>query len=218
MKNIDYNSFIGLQFGYLTITGFGEPKKRNDGRNHVTANWKCKCGKEGNSVFTLIKAGHTNSCGCYRYERVKKVNSRHGLSSHPLYQVYEGMNDRCYNPMNKQYHDYGGRGIIVCESWVNDKLSFFNWALQSGWAEGLEIDRINNDDNYSPANCRFVTRKVNNRNKRNNRLVVFKNESKTLAEWCEILSFKYTIALRRIYRGWTTEEVFNTPIGQRIKF
>lgn len=216
MKHIDYAAYIGQKFGYLTITEIGLPRKRNDGRNHVTANWQCECGKEGNSVLTLIKTGHTNSCGCYREVRIKEANTKHGLSHHSLYQVYEGMKDRCYNPKCDHFKNYGGRGIKVCQLWLNDNKIFFKWAIENGWKKDLELDRKNNNGDYAPFNCRFITRTLNQRNKRNNRIIEYKGQKKTLVEWCNELGLKYSIILRRIIRGWSTDLAFNTEYNKRL--
>ncbi len=86
---------------------------------------------------------------------------RHGLKHHPLYQVWANMKQRCHNERHIQYPEYGGRSIGVCQEWQNDFLFFYDWAIENGWAEGLEIDRKDNDGNYSPDNCRFVTRRIN---------------------------------------------------------
>jgi len=95
---------------------------------------------------------------------------KHGLSSHknrhPLYQKWRHIKGRCYNPNNSSYHNYGGRGIKMCDSWKNNPLKFINWALKNGWEEGLVIDRINVDGNYSPQNCRFVNLQISSLNRR----------------------------------------------------
>ena len=90
--------------------------------------------------------------------------SKHGLYYHPLYRVWAGMKHRCGNEDADYYKDYGGRGISVCDEWIENPKSFIKWALSHGWEKGLEIDRENNDGNYTPNNCRFVDRTTNNNN------------------------------------------------------
>lgn len=216
MKNTNYDSFIGQTFGYLTITGFGGLRKRQDGRNRVVANWKCKCGKIGMGTFTDIKIGHTKSCGCYREVRTKEANKTHGFSYHPLFHVYEGIKDRCYNPKSKHYKNYGGRGIKICDLWLSNKEVFFKWAIDNGWIKGLELDREDNNGDYSPFNCRFISKTLNQRNKRNNRIINYKGQKKTLSEWCIDFGLKYTIILKRILRGWSIELAFETPYNKRL--
>jgi len=90
----------------------------------------------------------------------------HGLSSHPLYKVYYSIKSRCYLSTDTAYHYYGGRGIVMCQEWKNSFISFYDWCITNGWVKGLDIDRRENDENYEPANCRLVERKINTRNKR----------------------------------------------------
>ena len=94
---------------------------------------------------------------------------KHGLSKDPLYSRWKTMKQRCYNPKCKSYKNYGGRGIQVCQEWKNDFLAFYNWAINNGYQKELEIDRKDNDGNYTPENCRFVTRSKNNKNRRKKR-------------------------------------------------
>ena len=89
---------------------------------------------------------------------------KHGYSRHPLYSVWNGIKNRCYNKNEKQYGVWGGRGISVCDEWINNPKAFIEWALKSGYKKGLFIDRINNDMDYEPNNCRFITRANSNRN------------------------------------------------------
>ncbi len=97
-------------------------------------------------------------------------HQRHGLRKHPLYNVWDGMKRRCHNSDNPHYKNYGGRGITIFAGWINNFRAFYNWAIANGWKKGLWIDRINNDGNYRPENCRFVTSAVNNQNRRSTKL------------------------------------------------
>ena len=96
----------------------------------------------------------------------KHKNYKHGLCEHPLYNVWKNMKKRCYNKNVYNYKSYGGRGIIVCDEWRNNFKAFYDWALNNDYEKGLEIDRVDNDGNYEPSNCRFVTRSENQKNKR----------------------------------------------------
>jgi len=128
---------------------------------------KCDCGNEITAITNnLTRGGHTTSCGCFRLERAIEASKTHGMSSHPLYLVYDGIMSRCLNKKNKRHKDYGGRGITVCDEWAEDKVKFFDWAQANGYEKGLEIDRRNNDGNYEPSNCRFVTPRENSLNRR----------------------------------------------------
>lgn len=115
-----------------------------------------------------------------------KGNSKHGLypDNAALFNVWQTMKGRCENPNRLKYKDYGGRGIKVCEEWQEAK-NFVLWALSNGYEKGLQLDRIDNDGNYCPANCRFVTPKENSRNRRNTKRLTVNGETKTVVEWCE---------------------------------
>jgi hypothetical protein len=121
--------------------------------------YKCGfCGKEFKANTQHILSGHTKSCGCY---------GKHNLSNTKLYEVWGAIKNRTLNPKNKQYNDYGGRGITICEEWL-DIHNFYNWAMSNGYEEdkGLSIDRIDNDGNYEPSNCRWTTSTIQTRNQR----------------------------------------------------
>lgn len=116
------------------------------------------------------------------------ANNRHGafMRNKRLYSTWITMIHRCEDPKREKYKDYGGRGISVCEEW-HDPNSFIDWAYSNGYHEGLQIDRINNDMGYSPDNCRWVTNKVNSRNRRNTVYLSMFGERKCVSEWCETL-------------------------------
>lgn len=117
----------------------------------------------------------------------------HGLSKHPLYSVWEYMKARCYNKNTIRYNNYGGRGIRICDEWRNIPKAFIEWGLSNGWQKGLQIDRIDNDGNYEPSNCRFVTNRKNNLNKRE-----FQSNNKTgfVGVWFDSQRNKYQSYLR----------------------
>jgi hypothetical protein len=127
---------------------------------------RCDCGAIKSFQLNNLLSGNTLSCGCQRtIAGSANPKFRHGLANHPLYRIWSGMIDRCSREKNKSYHRYGGRGITVCDEWRKDAASFIDWALSHGWQPHLQIDRENNDGNYEPGNCRFVTQKVNRNNR-----------------------------------------------------
>jgi len=128
--------------------------------------YKCSCGKEFKARSFLINHSITVSCGCYQSLCNKTRSTKHGLSKHPLCAVLGAIVSRTSNKDCKGYKNYGGRGITVCDAWKNNVEIFYNWAILNGYKEGLSIDRINNDGNYEPSNCRWAERTVQARNTR----------------------------------------------------
>lgn len=171
--------------------------------------WLCVCDC-GN--FTVVQSydltsGHTKSCGCLNRELVYKRSISHGNSNERLYNIYYNMRSRCYNNTDKNYKYYCGRGIEVCKEWLNDFQTFYDWAINNGYNDTLTIDRIDNNKGYSPSNCRWVTNKEQQRNKRNNRNITINGDTRCLKEWCEILNLNYKIVWQRLYKlGWTIEK------------
>lgn len=167
MKRIEYQP--NQKINNLTfLEDVGTKQKRR------IALFKCYCGVEFKTAISLVKIRHTTSCGCHQRERAIKSNTIHGLAYHPLTSVWANMKNRCYNTKVKSYKDYGGRGIAVCDEWRDNFKTFYDWAIRNGWSKGLTIDREKNNGDYKPDNCRFVTRAVNNQNKRNNKLTLDK--------------------------------------------
>lgn len=158
----------GDKYGRLTIIQEITPHVHPNGQKRRKILCRCECGNETEVILNSLRSGNTTSCGCKNKEG---THTTHGLTNHPLYKVWKGMKSRCYNSKTKQYGDWGGRGITVCQEWVYDFKSFYDFAMANGWKKGLEIDRINNEGNYEPSNCRFVTRQeniLNQRIKKNN--------------------------------------------------
>lgn len=130
----------------------------------------------------------------------------------PLYQCWGNIKTRCYNQKNARYKDYGGRGILMCKEWLDSFLNFKKWALGNGYQKGLEIDRIDNEDIYKPDNCRFVTSHENNRNKRNNVIVIEGDIKMCLKDYCGKYKFNYDAFLMKLKRGLTFKQAIMTAI------
>lgn len=121
--------------------------------------FKCpECENNFKSLVNAIKTSQKKSCGCLKN---KPSVYTHLLTKHPLYRKWSGMKTRVSNSNEHHYHRYGGRGIKICDEWKNDFLSFYNWAINNGWIKGLTIDRIDNDGNYEPSNCQWITMREN---------------------------------------------------------
>ena len=128
--------------------------------------YKCGfCGTNFKAIISHIKSKNTKSCGCYKKRRNEESHKTHGLKYTRLYNIWGCMKKRTLNPKNKQYNDYGGRGITICDEWKNDFMSFYNWAMENGYSDKLSIDRIDNDGNYEPSNCRWTIKTIQQRNR-----------------------------------------------------
>lgn len=199
-------------YGYLTvIENLGLKSVPNGDRiTHVLAT--CICGKIKEYRLADIKKGSTVSCGCYLRKIVSERSITHGLNKHALYQTYHRMKSRCYNPKTEMYKNYGGRGISVCIEWLSDFVAFYNWSLKNGWNKKLSLDRVNNDGNYSPDNCRWATTKQQNNNKRNNSIFSLNGVSHSIAEWSEIVNIDvYTLSKRLTKYKWPPEIALTKP-------
>lgn len=123
-----------------------------------------------------------------------------------LYRIYWAMKSRCYNKHYPHYKWYGARGITVCDEWLNDFMSFYNWAINNGYNDNLTLDRINSNMNYTPSNCRWANPKMQARNRRNNKYITINGETHCLKEWCEILNLNYNKIRQRLRYKWSIEK------------
>ena len=141
---------------------------------------------------------------------------RHNKTN-PLFNIWSNMKSRCTNPKSTYYLRYGGRGITVCEEWMNDFETFCEWAIENGYQEHLTLDRIDNDGNYEPSNCRWTTPKEQSRNRSSNHTITLDGETKTMIEWCETFNINYHTAQSRLNSGWDYEKTFKTPVKVKKK-
>ena len=132
------------------------------------------------------------------------------MSNSRLYSIYRGMKDRCYNQNIPEYHNYGGRGITICDEWLNDPSAFFKWSLENGYSDDLTIDRKDNDKGYSPDNCQWSTFVEQQNNKSNNTLLTKDEETHTIAEWSRILNISASTISTRLSKGYSDEEALRT--------
>ena len=178
---------IGKKFGRLTVVS----RAPNNKRGQTRWNCICECGNECVVLGTCLVRGMTQSCGCLWREAIEKSNVKHGLKrrgkTNHIAHIHKGMIYRCEHPNSNEYHNYGARGIKVCPEW-HDLETFAEWAIQNGCSDNKQIDRIDNNGDYCPSNCRFVDPTVNANNKRNNRFV-------------EIEGVKYTMAMAARHYG-----------------
>ena len=195
----------GKVFNYLTAIQFSH--KSSSAHYWV---FKCKCGNDVVINKTKVVTGATKSCGCYAVERAISDSTTHGLSNHRLYAKWNDVKNRCYNKKVSSYKIYGGRGVVMCDEWRNDFKCFYNWCIENGWEEGMQIDKDIKGDGllYSPGTCCFVTPKKNCNNRRSNRYIEYNGVVKTLMEWSEHFGVNPGTLFGRLSRGWSLDKAF----------
>ena len=207
------------RFGKLVVEKYIGIRKRQ-------AIWlcKCDCGNETYTVARQLMSGGTTSCGCSQLQTAHDIcikrNVTHGCSkTDTLYNIWKSMRGRCFNTNDKSYINYGERGITICKEWEKYP-SFKEWALSNGYKPGLSIDRINNDGNYCPENCRWTTREIQNSNKRSNVFLAYNGEVYTPKELARIKNIPVHRIYDRRHDGWTDEQIItyqeNRKMGAEI--
>ena len=178
---------------------------------------RCDCGNEKVVKSGNLKSGKTKSCGCFNSERIRLANkqkAKHGGCGTRLYGIWIDMRARCNVEKSINWHLYGGRGIKVCEEWQKDFSLFRDWALANGYEEGLQLDRVNNDGNYEPENCKWSTRSEQGNNRRTCKYITIGGITKTVSEWCEETGVNRCTAYNRINRGWLPEKAVTEKAGK----
>lgn len=176
---------VGERFGRLIVIEEIERRRTPNGKTERRFICKCDCGNTVNVPIHTLRNGTCKSCGCLRKETTSKNHKIHGKCKSKLYMVWRSMKDRCFREKSKQFKNYGGRGITVCDEWRNEYQSFEKWAIASGYREGLTIERIDNDKCYSPENCKWIPRSEQNKNRRTNHYLTYDGITKTLQEWAD---------------------------------
>jgi hypothetical protein len=209
-KNMDiacgcrsWDDLSGKKFGDLTAIKLIIDK---NGRKK----WECKC-KCGDILYRS-----TQYIKKFPYKCIREIMENTAYRN-KIKQIVWRMKSRCYDPSNQSYKNYGGRGIKVCDEWLNDSNAFVDWALENGYEKGLEIDRIDYNGDYCPENCRFADDYVQANNKRNNILVTYNGETKSLRRWCRELGLPYRKTHKRYTMyGWEVDRCFDEK--ERIGF
>ena len=189
---------VGKQYGELVVESF----EYRGGASFLFC--KCSCGNTTVVSQGNLNNGHTKSCGC------RKGSAIHGMSKTPLYSVWSGIKSRCYDKNNVKYHLYGGRGIAVCDEWLNDFKKFHD-DMCSGYKTGLQIDRRNNDKGYSKANCHWVTSGVNSKNRRTSLFVIYNGKKVYMADLADKSAVDYGTLKYRIKAGWDVNRAVTEP-------
>lgn len=208
------NNLTGMTFGRLQVI------KRAGSNKNKQALWLCECQCEKKTKLIVIGSdllrGHTQSCGCLQREIVCNIKTKHGQSFTALHNIWTNMKQRVCNKKCEAYQNYGGRGIKICDEWINSFESFYTWATNNGYKEGLTIERKNVNGDYCPENCTWASKLTQTRNRRNTQQVYYKNELKPLSQWCDELNLPYnTIRARINTYHWSIEKAFTTPIRRK---
>jgi hypothetical protein len=192
---------IKKKFGTLTVESEVFERNKN---GHILYNVVCDCGKQKQVLGSSLRSGASRSCNkCFL------LTGSHGMYKTREYSIWQSMKDRCYNPNNISFKNYGAKGIFVCERWIN---SFANFLSDMGESKGLSIDRINVYGNYEPSNCRWATPVTQARNRTNNKIYSYLGETLCASEWCKKLNMPSSTFNNRINRGWSIEETIIKPI------
>lgn len=206
MRNI-----IGEKHGLLEVLSFEKSEKK---KNHWRYYYKCKCecGKIKIINRDSLVSNKTQSCGCLKKQRVKEANSKHSLSQTRIYKIYKDIKKRCYNPKSSNYKIYGGKGVVMCEEWLNNFMNFYNWSIKNNYNDSLTIDRIDVNGNYEPSNCRWTTMKQQANNKTNNIYYEYNGEVFTGTQLSKKTGIKYNTIRSRISSGMSIDEALNKKL------
>lgn len=203
---MEAENLAGKKFTRLTVI----KRVENNKFNQVTWECLCDCGKTVYTTSGKLKSGNSKSCGCYSHDMIAERTRTHGCSGDRLYLVWTGIIRRCNNPNAKEYVRYGGRGIAVCDEWRKFE-NFKEWAEAQGYDNDAPrgkytIERIDNNGNYEPSNCKFAANKEQARNTRTNRLIQFNGKEMCIAEAAELAGLPYYLVYERIVRlGWSPD-------------
>jgi hypothetical protein len=200
-----YVDRVGMRFGKLEVI------KRVPNLPHERAKFlcKCDCGNEYIAMSNALFTGNTSSCGCYR--KSGDYNITHGLSHTKIFKTWNNMIQRCKDKKNK---NYSGRKIKVCKRWYNIYKFIKDMGLPP--SQKHSIDRINNNGNYTPSNCRWATKIEQCNNTRRNQFITFNNNTKTIAEWSKITGLSFNAIKYRIGAGWDVKKALETPSNRPI--
>lgn len=210
----------GKRFGRLIVIKRAEDYIQTSGKRVTMWECECDCSKKTIVQGSSLRSGNTTSCGCFGKEQRLKRNTKHGLSPREgtrLKRIYYNMKSRCYNPNTPKYKNHGGRGIGICKEWLceNGIENFYKWSINNGYDEKLTLDRIDNNGDYEPSNCRWTTYEEQNFNRRNSRLFTINGETKTAKEWCELTGTNINTFWQRDLKGLTGSELIKVPSRKR---
>lgn len=202
---IDYSYMIGIKYGYWTVNSVNYKTENNRIRAYAVCT--CICGKQKSVRVDGILRGQSTNCGCKRFQN---INIRHGGSKTRIYHIWQGMKARCLNPKNPEYKNYGGRGISVCDAWLEDFINFKDWAFNNGYTENLTIERINVNGNYEPDNCTWIAKSEQLKNTTKTIFITYNGETLCAMDWSKKLGIPNNVIINRYKSGLPPEKVLST--------
>jgi len=211
MKKIHDSEIIGKKFGRLTVKKFIKYHFFECGKKQKVFLCKCECGTEREILFGSIKSGNTKSCGCLQKEETSNARKKHGMSKTRIYRTWEAMKRRCLKKSDSSYKYYGGRGIEICDRWKNSFENFYE-DMKNGYSDELQIERKNNNGNYSPENCIWATRAEQSKNTRRNVFIICKGKTQTMSEWSAESGICIGTIFARLKLGWSGEKAVTQPV------
>lgn len=191
------NSLVGKRF-FRTVVVAKTDKRYNNCM--MVYECHCDCGNVHYANTANLLSGRVKSCGCYKKEWFES-HKTHGDSQSRLHKIWRLMKNRCVNKKSPNYKNYGNRGISVCQEWLTDYAAFQQWSLQNGYNDSLTIDRIDNDGDYCPENCRWVTRMAQSNNTRQNRFITYNGKTQTMMQWSRELGINYSTFRYHVRQG-----------------
>ena len=201
----------GNTYGHLTVLNYDKTIK-----GHKYYLCKCDCGKIKSISGSHLSTGSSKSCGCKVAEKTIERNTTHSLSKTRLYHIWIGMKERCLNPNSHAFKNYGGRGIHICNEWLNDFVEFYKWSIANGYSDDLTIERIDVNGNYEPQNCTWISLSEQNKNKRNVIYITINGITKSITKWADDSPVNLVTIYKRLQRGWDYETAITAPDQRKL--
>lgn len=207
-------NLLNQRFGELLVIEEAPDYIQPNGKKITRWLCQCDCGNQTIVRSNNLKGGRTKSCGHQNEKHSHSAAANDGKNT-PTYNSWLAMKTRCYNSNAANYHNYGGRGIVVCDRWLNSFNAFL--ADMGECPEGMSIDRIDNDGNYQPSNCKWSTKREQDNNRRTNRNITLQGRTQTMTQWCRELNLNKDTIKRRLYRGWSEVDALTIPINSQFR-
>lgn len=206
MAKIIISEFIGKVFGRWTIVSEAVPRRKTR-----RVKCRCNCGKENIVDLYSVTSGISRSCGCLHRDLARIKSTTHGMHRSAEYVIWWGIKQRCYNPKNSKWHDYGGRGIRMCKRWGEFTVFYADMGPRPSPKHSIDRYPDMNGD-YTPENCRWATPFEQARNTRRNVFIEYNGKSQCAKDWAKELGFRKNVIAKRLSLGWSIHDTLTTPV------